>query len=146
MPHGREQLRHAAKALLTGLPTTGARVFAGRVEPLGTDECPGLNVRVSQETPRDDLMTLLDEDAPREVQILVEGYINAGGEDALDQIAIEVEQALEGDPTIGGLVEQLAYQGTTLRRVPEGEYDHAVVALLYSATYIVSRTDPGAFT
>jgi len=103
-------------------------------------------VRVSSETGRDDLLTMLEDDAPREVQILVEGYVNAGGEDALDQIALEVETALEADPTIGGLVDQLTYQGALLRRVPEGEYDHAVVTLTYSAVYIVSRTDPGAFT
>jgi hypothetical protein len=146
MPHGRQQIRAALVAQLTGLAATGARVFAGRVEPLAVSECPGLNVRVSSETTREDLLTLLDNDAPREVQILVEGYISAGGEDALDQIALEVETALEADPTIDGLVDQLAYEGALLRRVPEGEFDHAVVTLTYSATYIVSRTDPGAFT
>lgn len=146
MPHGRKQIRDAAKTQLTALATTGARVFAGRVEPLSAAECPGLNVRVSSETTREDLITLYEDDAPREVQILVEGYVNAGGEDALDQIALEVEAALEADPTIGGLVDQLSYQGALLRRVPEGEYDHAVVTLTYSAIYIVSRTNPGAFT
>lgn len=146
MPHGRKQIRDAAKAQLTGLTTTGARVFAGRVESLTVVECPGLNVRVSSETPRDDMLTMLEDDAPREVQIIVEGYVNAGGEDALDQIALEIEAALEADPTIDGLVDQLTYEGTLLRRVPEGEYDHAVVTLTYSAIYIVSRTVPGAFT
>lgn len=143
MPHGRKQIRDALQAQLTGLATTAGRVFAGRVEPLGINECPGLNVRVSTETPRDDLLTMLEADAPRTVQILVEGYVGAGGESALDQIALEVEIALEAEPTIGGLVDQLIYEGTLLRRVPEGEYDHAVVTLTYSATYIVSRIDPG---
>lgn len=145
MPHARKQLRDALKTRLTGLATTGARAFAGRVEPLTTAECPGLNVRVSAETARDDL-TLLEDDSLRDVQIVVEGYVNAGGEDTLDQIALEVEQALEAEPTLGGLIDELTYQSTTLRRVPEGEYDHAVVTLAYSAVYIVSRTDPGAFT
>lgn len=146
MPHGRKQIRDAVKVLLTGLATTGARIYAGRVEPLTAAECPGLNVRVSEETPIDDMRTLLEEEAFRAVGIAVEGYILAGGEEALDQIALEVEQALEADPTIGGLVDDFSYQGTQLRRVPESEYDHAVVILTYSATYIVSRTNPGAFT
>lgn len=145
MPHARKQIRDAVKTLLTGLPTTGVRAFAGRVEALTVAECPGLNVRVSSETARDDL-PLMEDESLRDVQILIEGYVNAGGEDTLDQIALEVEQALEANPTIGGLVDQLTYQSTTLRRVPEGEYDHAVVTLVYSAVYIVSRTNPGAFT
>ena len=145
MPHGRAQIRDQVRLQLTGLATTGARVFAGRVEPLAVSECPGLNVRVSEETAREDLMTLFESGGPREVQIVVEGYAAAGGEDALDQIALEVETALEADPTIGGLVDQLTYQGALLRRVPEGEYDHAAVTLTYAAVYVVSRTNPGAF-
>jgi len=38
MPHARKQIRDAAKTQLTGLATTAARVYAGRVEPLGTAE------------------------------------------------------------------------------------------------------------
>ena len=108
MPHLRTQLRTAAAALLTGLPTTGSRVHVNRMRPIAAADCPALVVYLGGEediTARDYGRTL---ELARPFALHVRG--KAAGDDAeatLDQMAAEVEAALMATPaayTLGGLV------------------------------------------
>ena len=109
--HKRQSIQAAVVAAVTGLTTTGARVYAGRVYPSGTANLPGLNVT----TPRDDVSG--DFPANRRAQmrkltITIEARVKpADGTDTpqeqMNKIEDEVQKALMADPTMGGLVQWL---------------------------------------
>lgn len=44
MPTARQQIREALETQLTGLTTTGARVYTSRVYPLNEDNLPALRI------------------------------------------------------------------------------------------------------
>jgi hypothetical protein len=103
MSHIRTQIRHALAAALTGLPTTGARVNVNRGLPVSVAAGPVLGIAIPGET----ITELgLDPLHQRALQIEVNGYaaIDAGLDDLLDQIGLEVEQAMVTAGLLGGLI------------------------------------------
>ena len=95
MAHLRKQIRDNVVTALTGLSTTGSRVYASRVYPMAAANLPGLCVYAKSEEvetttitrPRTQLRTLT---------LSVEGFAVAtsGLDNTLDAISLEVEEAL----------------------------------------------------
>ena len=54
--HIRKQIRDAVKTALTGLTTTGANVFSGRVSPLKESEVPGLLIFLNGDDATEDML------------------------------------------------------------------------------------------
>ena len=112
MAHKRQTIREAVVTLVTGLSTTGSRVYSGRVYPSGLDNLPGLNVT----TPKDDRSGNFPANRKaqvRELTILIEARVKpadgvAVPQDQMDDIEAEVQAALMADVTLGGLVLWLA--------------------------------------
>ena len=50
MPHVRQSIRDNIKTTLTGLTTTGSRVYVSRVYPLTNDNFPGLAIYTADES------------------------------------------------------------------------------------------------
>jgi len=90
MTHRRTVIRNDIVTLVTGLPSTGARVFASRMAP--QDALPCLLVATNDEQIDAVSVGPLD----RLLSISVTGYAKGGAtlDDVLDQIAAEVEGAL----------------------------------------------------
>lgn len=91
--HVRQALREAAVTALTGLTTTGARVYDSRIHPLSDGVLPCLTVYCPEEAAeKAGLGNLLD----RDMTLVVRGYARgaSGVEDTLDTICEEVETAL----------------------------------------------------
>ncbi len=94
MAHLRKQIRDNVVTALTGLSTTGSRVYASRVYPMAAAKLPGLCVYAKSEEvetttttrPRTQLRTLT---------LSVEGFAVAtsGLDNTLDAISLEVEEA-----------------------------------------------------
>lgn len=106
MATGRQNLRAAALAALAGLPSTGARVFAPRLQlPLQESDLPALLVWVDDESARiaaPNWRSLLARDATLVVVAVVK---QAGDYDAaLEQIWAEVEPALFDTHDLGGVI------------------------------------------
>ena len=102
MPHVLAQVRSAAVAVLTGLTTTGPRVYVQEPYPWTAAQVPGLIVTTSAQP------TVLSLDVPAEldwpVEIDVECVTRGLGDlvTQLDLIATEVQVALCGLITLGG--------------------------------------------
>lgn len=102
--HVRTQIRDAAVSTLTGLATTGTRVKNSPVHALQDADLPGLRIFVRTEAAqissigvarkRERLCTLTVEACAK---------VASGYADTIDTIAKEVEIALDGDNTLGGL-------------------------------------------
>ena len=120
MSHARAQIRAALVSRLTGLATTGARVFAHRYHDFADSELPGLRVFPEDETVLDPFAM---HRSARQFSMTVECCAKhlTTVEDTLDQIALEVETAVAADQTLGNLVRGgCKYAGLGEFRVDDG--------------------------
>lgn len=146
MPHVRKQVRDAVVTLVTGLATTGTRVYTGRVYPLdsGQSELPALFVN----TPGEEAEASLELGRAfqtRTLAIEIEAKVKGGTYvDTLDQIADEVETALGASITIGGKVVDLDYVGMEFDSSGETDKPVGSLVLRYSAAIAFATGTPSA--
>tara|TARA_R110001632_G_scaffold9645_2_gene36793 strand:- start:3167 stop:3610 length:444 start_codon:yes stop_codon:yes gene_type:complete len=145
MAHLRKQLRDRAVADLTGLATTGSKIYASRVYPLTTANLPGLCVYTREEsvevTTINSPRTLI-----RELALIVEGYAASTTvlDDTLDQIALEVEKALAADITLNNLAKTIKLQSVDAEYSDEGEQPVGIIRLTYAVEYAALENNPEA--
>lgn len=145
MSHIRQQVREAAKAEFAGLPTTGNKVFSGRIAPIGKDDMPCLNILLVDETSAWDSVPYM----AREGRLIIEGRLQASPDellDKLDQLAAEVEaRAYLPETTFDGLLQNIGTP-TTQIDLPEPKEGNArptgVIRILFPVTYRTVYTDP----
>lgn len=145
MTHVRTQIRTEAANTVTGLATTGTKVFKSRMRPVDDDELPCLLVYCDDEpniarqtvgkTPR----------LGRELMLVVKGLAknSVSLDDELDEIAKEVEIAISANLTLGGLVRDgvwLTSINTTMNE--EMETPCGEIIMTFSATYSTMSNAP----
>jgi len=110
--HLHKQIRDAVKTALTGLSTTGSRVFANRLRPLQDADLPALRIYADEER-AEGLLIHSPEMYDRELTFVVEGVAKATAalDDTLDQISKEVETALSAGITLGSRNLEVFYTG-----------------------------------
>lgn len=143
MSHVRTQIRDAIVTQLTGLATTGSNVFKTRLYPIAPNKLPAILVYVNSEVnqviaikhPR------LDQ---RELTVSIEGVAKATSsiEDTLDQIGLEIEEAIYGDLTLGGLAKDVVLSSADIDISPEGDQPVGGIRLSYLVKYLVREDDP----
>ena len=111
MSHIRAQVRAAALAAVTGLPTTGARAYVAHERPLNADELPCVLVAVSDTAVSDSLSAPLTLRRTVLIEIQAVAKAAAGVVDTLDLIALEVEQALGAGLTVDAKLFYPRYTG-----------------------------------
>lgn len=141
MPHVRQQIRAAVAQVLTGLSTTSNRVFITHVYPLEKASLPGLVIMTdkdesdfSQATSSNGQLKILSR-----LQLIIKAYAKgtATVDDKLDQIELEVRQALMANRTLGGLTKNINWQSTTVQVDAGGEQPIGVAELLFLIEYRV---------
>ncbi len=143
MSHARTQIRQAVVNLLKDQTAAGNRVYESRVYPLDDPKLPALLVFTPQESMGNPTMQR-PRTQQRQLQLVIEGYLKARGDidsDA-DALALEVEQLIGADPTIGGLVKDAMLDVTTTQLSGEGEKPVAIVSLTFMALYAVKENAP----
>jgi hypothetical protein len=144
MKHARQRIREAIAAALTGLATTGARVYVGRDLPLDADtELPALCIYTRQDTPDYELATMTRE-VYRALEVTVNGYAKSTTDDELDKIAAEVETAIYADQTFGGLALGMSLGEQTIEATDEGDRIVGRVEMLFTVAYRVAEGAPEA--
>jgi hypothetical protein len=141
------QLRNAAIAALTGLPTTGARVGPVQRLPLAQDALPALSVSVvSDASPEGafDVSRSVIERTPR-LEVIAWAAGSADLEALLWSIAAEVEQALGATLTVAGHAVDLTYIDAELVLESGLDAPPARLTLGYSAQLWTPAADPSAF-
>lgn len=109
--HAHTQIRSAVVAALTGLATSGTRVFANRLYPLTAAELPALRVYLDEESAEP--LSVHVQASSRVLSLSVEACAkaNAALDDTLDQIGKEVEIALAAGLNVAGAYLQPIYTG-----------------------------------
>lgn len=103
MSHLRQLIRSNIVTAVTGLATTGSRVYQTRIYPLEQSKLPGLCVYTRAETTEYTTISL-PRRQERTLEVVVEAYASAVAnlDNTLDTIAAQVEEALAADVTRGG--------------------------------------------
>ena len=141
--HVRQQIRDRIASNVTGLSTTGDRVYKSRVWPLNADTMPALLVYSTSEDSVTDIMgrSLV---MNRELSVVVEGYVRniTVYDDKVDTIAKEVEIAMAADQTLNNLAKISYLSGTEISYSGEGDQPIAVVSMTYLVQYRTAVDSP----
>lgn len=142
--HARAQIRNAIAQLCTGLQTTGANVFPSRVFSLDPSELPSISVFTKDENVVTNAPTITQ----RKALAVIEGHAIADEliDDALDQIALELEEAMARPLIVDGKQLTTQLQGTEFDFTGEGEVKIGLVRLTYLIPYATLRTTPGSLS
>lgn len=151
MTHVRASILAAAAAAVTGLATTGARVYQSRNLPLTATEFPSLCVYARRD-PTDYSEASYGDgtvDVVRTAEIHIQGYVvDSDGptiEATLDQIAAEVETALfAAFPFAGAQRMKLGEQ--VLDVDDEGEETVGTIDMIFNVEYRTAEGAPEAAT
>ncbi len=145
MTHIRRQVRDDLVTTLTGLSLTGSNVFTGRAHAIGEASLPALFVRTPSEESAVDNMGSDPPAIQRNITAII-GILAAGNENVgnnLDAIAVQVENAVHADLTLGGTADYLMLVSTETDP-PAGDGDQIANAM--ELTFIVetrtARSDP----
>ena len=142
MNHVRTQLRDAVVTALTGLATTGARVFASRLLPLRDTDLPCLLVTTNDETiAGQDVHGVLLERALR-IGVRCVAKVSGTLDDTLDTMIAEVEITLAGE-TFGGLAKIVDLTAIGIDMDDSLEKPAGVAELSYTVTYYTATGVPG---
>lgn len=143
MSHVRTQIRDALTTQLTGLATTGSRVFKTRLYPIGEAKLPAILIYANSE---DNSIQSIGQPrlSVRTLSVSVECVAKATSsiEDTLDQMALEVEEAVYTDVTLGGLTKDVVLSSTEIEISAEGDQPVGGIRLNYLATYAVREDNP----
>lgn len=104
MAHVRKQIRDNIVTTVTGLATTGTKVYQSRVYPISAASLPALTVYTKSET--SEYITMgYPRTVERTMTVVVEAYCQGitGYDNTLDQISVEVEEAVTADVTRGNI-------------------------------------------
>lgn len=137
MPHPRQVIRHAVVAQLLGNTAAGARVFAARRVPFQRVELPAVAVYVPTESVEVTSRATAPRELDRRAQVVVEACAQGAGDvdDALDEIALQVENALHADWTLGGVASDLLLASTETDVLDDGKQLIGVVRLEFEVRY-----------
>ncbi len=144
--HVRRQIREAAATALTGLATTGSRVFQSRIYPLSDADLPGLVISTDEEQVEVAsigspvlLSRLLN------LQVVAKAKANANLDDTLDAIIKEVEAALNASVsanTLGGLAKQIDLSGISIGMSADAEKPIGQAVMSFTVQYKTQANAP----
>lgn len=142
--HVRRQIREAVGAVLTGLTTTGSRVFQSRAYPLEAADLPGLLISTKSES-----LQYLDIVSPatqqRTLTLRVDAIVAATADldDALDGICQEVEVALASPgATLASLARSIILSAVEMEIDASGSQPVGRASLEYVVEYFTHETAP----
>lgn len=149
MAHHRETLIEGLRDLLQAAGTSmGSRFYRGRKLPVEDTELPAGLIYQGDEESRFDSETS-DHLKRRGLETFVELHHKSDPtalndpdlETKLNELAREVEVALEADPTLGGRCLFFMHVGS-VTRIEDGESDRGAIRLQLNIQYRTLRTDP----
>lgn len=145
MSHAITQIRSAVTAAVTGLATSGARVYETREYPLSDQHIPGLIVFTLTDklNEQGDQRRRIQE---RELSVVVEAAAKkpAGSslDQALEQMVLEVQRAIAADRTLGGLVKMITCASVQFAVGDDIEKPVGKAGMTWTCRYLVAEDDP----
>ena len=134
--HERKQIRDAVVAQLMGATSAGDRVQSTRMMPVRRMQLPFISVYADSESVEK------SNEAPREhrrvVTLAIEGWVAASEgnvDDALDELALEIEEALDQNSLLDGSASDMVLSGSEFGIKLDGDRAMGAVRIEYDVTY-----------
>lgn len=143
MTHKRQQIRNAIVTAVTGLSTTGSRVYRTRLYALSPEKVPGLCVYAQSETVETATIGS-NRTQIRILEIAVEGYAIevTNLDNKLDQIGKEIEIAMASDVTLGNLCQDVLLKTIEIEYSGEGDRPAGTIRHIYEVQYATTEGSP----
>ena len=140
--HLRKQIREAAAAALTGLTTSGSRVFESRVHELQDVNLPGLRIYTNNEDVRVDSIGV-DRQVERGLDLVVEACSKktTGLDDELDLMIQEVEVVIAANQNLGG-AKRIQLTGIEIDMEGEAEKEVGIARMTFQVRYYATLSRP----
>jgi hypothetical protein len=143
MAHVRKEIRDNLTAALTGLASTGDKVYQSRVYPLAANKLPGLLIYSKSESTQYQVMGLPRLQL-RTITLSVEIYVKGTSsyDNDIDQICLEVEEALYANRTLGGNAKDCKVVSVEIDFGGDGDQPVGRATLTVEVQYQVRENDP----
>ena len=143
MAHVRQQIRERVATEVTGLTTTGSKVYQSRVYPLQSSNLPGLLIYTTAESSEPIDMGGTSRLMNRVLSITIEAYVKATSnyDDTIDTVCSEVETALGGS-TVNGLAKDIYLESTDINYQGEGDQPLAIATMTWNCEYQTAANAP----
>jgi len=142
--HLRRQIREAVATLLTGLTTTGSRVYQSSVSNLKENQLPGLIIMTPEEdVEQADIGGL--QQRTLNIEVIGKAKAVADVDDTLDGIAKEVEIAINASTTantLNGLVSGIQLYSTKISISDETDRKVGEIRMSFTALYFNQAATP----
>ena len=142
MSHARTQIRDAIFDILD-TAISNVTIQKSRIYPIGSGKLPAILIYTRQENLQDSSLS-----KPRiqfrNLSLIIDVIAKANNDldQTLDDLAVQIEQALSNDTTLGGLVKDTILQTTDIQYLDEGDKPHGIMLMTYGVTYAVQETAP----
>lgn len=146
--HLADQIIDAVGVLVTGLTTTGARVFMDRdlaTEPLADSELPGLAVTIGdeQDTPETlDNPSVMNATLDIDITVAVKLSTMTLARKQLNLCRNEIQKAIAADRKLGGKCEKIQIAQASYEFDGASDKPIATVTLRYQAQYLYYENTP----
>lgn len=146
MAHVRQQIREAFAARITGLTTSGNRVYQTRVYPSDEIHLPGHTVYTLSDRKAEESRTIGHREG-WDLTIVCESRAKpATGEgdvdDVIDTLCAEVQKAVMTENTLGQLVLWMELMETQMQFSGDLERPVGIARMLWLARYYIDARDP----
>lgn len=139
--HAAEQVVANAKTVLTGLATTGARVYDSQVYPLKDIDLPALKIDQGDESIEPG--TVGDQlDRTMELRVIAVVKQQTSYRTTVNTIRSEVETALAANQTLAGICHYVRPVSTVLELSGEGELPVCEATMTFSVRYFTNYNAP----
>jgi hypothetical protein len=141
--HRRHIIRNAVREQLLEKTAAADRVFKSRVVPFKRLQLPALAVYALEEPVDPESRSTAPRELTRNLQLRVECVVAASEDvdDAMDALALQVEDAIDADETFGGEAADAILASTSLEIGERGDQPIGVVSLTYAVTYYTRPSD-----
>ena len=142
MSHIRTELRDAVATTITGLASTGSRVYKTRIYPLEEAKLPCLAVYVKSE--QIEQSTIGNQKKKRSIEIVIDcaALANANLDSTLDTICGNVETAMALNKNLNGLALEVLLERTEIDIDGSGEKPVGIAQMTYRAIAFQNLPDP----
>ena len=141
--HLRKQIRDAVAAALTGLATSGARVYESRTHELQDANLPGLRIYTNSEDARVSEILSSNRVLERDLELVVEACSkkSSGLDDELDLMVQEVEVAIAANQGAGG-AKWIQLKSIEIDMEGEAEKEIGVARMTFEVRYNAALSAP----
>ena len=139
MPHARQQIRAQLVTTLTGLTSTGSRVYDRPI--FAYDVLPALTIYADRDTVNEDLSSKTKNWHNLQLRVEARAKSKDGVEDVIATICAEIETAIFADTTLNSKVVEVDLEDTQIEYSAEQDQPIALATLTLTAVY---RIAPGA--